>query len=433
MAAMLRGAAGAREPMRVLQRVLALLRNVLRRSAYLALLDEQPAALNRLIDVLAHGALLGERLVAYPLLLDELLDARVDGPMPGRDALKGACRAIASSDDTEAVLHALNEVRQALSFRIALATRDGRQNAIESARQLAWLADGVVERVLLQARAEVMSAHGDVVGVQFAVLGYGSLGGEELGFGSDLDLVFLFDAPDGAESDGARPLDAARWCARLAQKVVALLGTATGAGRLFDVDVRLRPDGAKGLLVSSIASFTEYQCTRAWTWEHQALVRARCVTGDAALCVRFDAVRASVLGRPRELATVQADVIAMRQRMRAELDRTDAALFDLKQGAGGLVDLEFLLQGLVLAHAHVHPSLLDTRATVALIDAAHVAALIDEDARDRLHASHRECIARGLACTLDRRPRRSAFDAPLKAARDAIRDTSHALGFPFDT
>ncbi len=229
------------------------------------------------------------------LLLDELLDARVAGPLPGRDELHAACAAVAEGedDDAEAVLQALNEVRQALSFRIAMALRDGRQSAMESACQLAWLADGVVMRVLRLAEHEVAAAHGRVPDARFAVIGYGSLGGEELGFGSDLDLVFLYDAPGGehAHSDGARPLEATRWFARVAQKVVALLGAVTGAGRLYDVDVRLRPDGAKGLLVSSLASYRDYQRERAWTWEHQALVRARFVAGDASLGHDFEAVR----------------------------------------------------------------------------------------------------------------------------------------------
>src|SRR5690606_32509476 len=149
------------------------------------------------------------------------------------------------------------------------------------ARRLAWLADAVVACILTLAEDELRAAHGDIDGGRFAVLGYGTLGGEELGFGSDLDLVFLFDAPADAHSAGARPLDAPRWYARLGQKIVALLGVRTGAGRLFDVDVRLRPDGAKGLLVSSLPSFSDYQRHRAWTWEHQALVRARAIAGDA--------------------------------------------------------------------------------------------------------------------------------------------------------
>lgn len=429
--ALLAAAAASGAPGTALRHSLALLRNVLRRSAYLALLDEAPAALARLVDAVSHSALLAERLVAHPVLLDELLDARVEGPMPGRDALRAACEAV-PGEDTEAVLQALGEVRQALSFRIALALRDGRQDAHASARQLAWLADGVVARVLRQARADLVAAHGAVPGERFAVLGYGSLGGEELGFGSDLDLVFLFDAPPGAESDGARPLDAARWCARLAQKVVALLSTPTAAGRLFDVDVRLRPDGAKGLLVSSLASFAEYQRERAWTWEHQALVRARCVAGDASLCADFEAVRAEVLARPRVPAQVWQDVAAMRARMRAELDRSDAAVFDLKQGEGGLVDLEFLLQALVLAEARHHAPLRDARATRELLDAAHDAGLLAPDRHAALVDAHAVLLARGLACTLDRRARRVPVDAALQAVRAQVRDAVRAQGMSPD-
>ena len=264
---------------------------------------------------------------------------------------------------------ALNEVRQALSFRIALATLDARQSAQDSARQLAWLADAVVAVVLQLARREVQRAHGVHRCARFAVLGYGSLGGEELGFGSDLDLVFLYDAAPDAQSDGARPLDASRWFARLAQKIVALLGTVTGAGRLYEVDVRLRPDGAKGLLVSSLASFADYQRERAWTWEHQALVRARGVAGDAAVVRRLRTRARETLGRARDAATLREDVVAMRQRMRAELDRSDAARFDLKQGEGGLVDLEFLLQCAGAARRAAHPRLLVPRDTPGLLRA----------------------------------------------------------------
>ena len=145
-------------------------------------------------------------------------------------------------------------------------------------------------------------------------------------------------------SDGARPLEPGRWYARLAQKVMALLGAVTAAGRLYDIDVRLRPDGGKGSLVSSLASYTEYQRERAWTWEHQALVRARGVAGDASLLADFEQVRAQTLGRERDMGVLYADVLKMRGRMRTELDRSDAARLDLKQGAGGVVDLEFLLQ-----------------------------------------------------------------------------------------
>ncbi|GAB2507103.1 bifunctional [glutamate--ammonia ligase]-adenylyl-L-tyrosine phosphorylase/[glutamate--ammonia-ligase] adenylyltransferase [Lysobacter humi (ex Lee et al. 2017)] len=432
MPALLAAACASREPMLALRRLLALVANILRRSAYLALLDEQPAALSRLVDVVAHSALLAERLAAYPLLLDELLDARIAGAAPDRESLARACRAAVDGlDDTEHALRALNEARQALSFRIAMAVRDRRQTAAESARQLAWLADAVVDRVVDRARAEMCAAHGEVPGARFAVLGYGSLGGEELGFGSDLDLVFLYDAASDAESDGARPLDAQRWFARLAQKVVALLGAPTGAGRLFDVDVRLRPDGAKGLLVSSLASFSGYQRERAWTWEHQALVRARCIGGDASLCADFEALRAGVLARRRRWDEVMRDVAAMRQRMRGELDRSTPGVFDLKQGEGGLVDLEFVLQALVLAHAADAPSLLAPRNTRELIAVAAGAGLLSMQLAQPLAEAHALLLARGLDCTLDRRARRIAVDPSIDAARAIVREAARACGLHY--
>src|SRR5690606_31904146 len=354
----------------VLRRLLALLHNILRRASYLALLDEQPAALSRLVDAVVRSAFLAERVATLPLLLDELLDARVAGPLPERDSFAPQCAQALAHEDTEAALMVLNETRQALSFRIALATLDGRQHAQESARQLAWLADAVLAVVLQLALREMRRAHGDIAGARFGIVGYGSLGGEELGFGSDLDLVFLYDAPrtgegeelqsepDPAQPSHARPLEASRWFARLAQKIVALLGTVTAAGRLYDIDVRLRPDGGKGLLVSTLASYDEYQHRRAWTWDHQALVRARFVAGDASLGEAWKAIRDDTLGRPRGAGALREDVDAMRRRMRAELDRSDAGGFDLKQGEGGLVDVEFLLQYLVLRDAAQVPSLL---------------------------------------------------------------------------
>ena len=288
--------------------------------------------------------------------------------------------------------------------------------------------------MLVLAQHEVASTHGVVEGARFAVLGYGSLGGEELGFGSDLDLVFLYDAPrhaGEAYSNGARPLDATRWFARLAQKIVALLGAVTAAGRLFDVDVRLRPDGAKGLLVSSLASFSEYQRDRAWTWEHQALVRARFVAGDAALHTDFERVRGDTLARSREPGRVREDVVAMRRRMRAELDRSDAAMFDLKQGEGGLVDLEFLLQALVLEHAQVQRGLLGPRNTPGLVEAMRSTGIFDAATEAALMEAHATLLARGLDCTLDRRPRRLPPDAQIEAAREAIRVASRAQGLDF--
>ncbi|WP_149194236.1 bifunctional [glutamate--ammonia ligase]-adenylyl-L-tyrosine phosphorylase/[glutamate--ammonia-ligase] adenylyltransferase [Luteimonas suaedae] len=430
MPVLLQASAPADRPLLAVRRLLALVQNILRRTSYLALLDEQPQALARLIDLVTRSAFLAERVAAHPLLLDELLDARAEGPLPSRAQLAAACRAALKRGDLEAALFALNETRQTLSFRIALATLDNRQQAQDSARQLAWLADATVAVVLELAQREMRAAHGAIDGARFAVLGYGSLGGEELGIGSDLDLVFLYDAPADAQSNGARALDATRWFARLAQKVVALLGTATGAGQLYEVDIRLRPDGASGLLVSSLASYGEYQRTRAWTWEHQALVRARCVAGDDSLCADFERVRERALARPRDAGKLRDDIAGMRAKMRAELDRSGKAGFDLKQGEGGLVDLEFLLQYLVLRKAHAHPALLRPRATPALLEALREAGLVDAGTADALTRAHATLLALGLGRTLDRRPRLVPDSEPMAAARAAIRSAWQQLGLP---
>ena len=429
---LVQGAADSGQPQLALRRLLAMVQNILRRSAYLALLDEQPDALQRVLDVVAHSALLAERLAQHPLLLDELLDARVAGPLPDRDEVGAACSRAggAGSRDVEAVLNALNEIRQALGFRIAMALRDGRLGPVDGARRLAWLADGVVARVLALARQSLAERHGEVPGARFAVLGYGSLGAVELGFGSDLDLVFLYDAAEDAVSDGARPLEAQRWFARLAQKLVSLLGTPSAAGNLYEVDVRLRPDGAKGLLVSSLASYRAYQANRAWTWEHQALVRSRCVAGDRSLCTDFEQVRSGTLATRRDTEEVFAEVGAMRERARAELDRSTAghadatpdpgARFDLKHGRGGLVDLEFMLQAQVLARAASHPALLVPRDNAGLLAACVGAGVLDESAGTALREAHAVLLQRALECSLDRRSRVVVPDPAVQAARGAV-------------
>lgn len=431
MPALLEAAAASREPALALRRVLAVFNAILRRASYLALLDEQPAAMSRLVDVLARSALLGDRLAAHPLLLDELLDMRVAGPLPERAEIAHACAAAAQQDDAEAALLGLNEMRQTLSFRIALAALDERQSAQACARRLAWLADAILIAVCALARDEIHAAHGGIADARFAVLGYGSLGGGELGFGSDLDLVFLYDAPADAVSDGARPLDAPRWSARLAQKIVALLGAPTGAGRLYEVDVRLRPDGAKGLLVSTLASFEDYQKHRAWTWEHQALVRARFIAGVPGLGAEFERVRAQTLAAARDRDALAADVVSMRARMRAELDRSDASRFDLKQGEGGLVDLEFLLQYLVLREAATWPGLLAANDTPALIAALRDAGALAAASSAALLVAHASLLKSGLECTLDRRARIVAPTDAVDAARRAVITACRECGIDF--
>jgi glutamate-ammonia-ligase adenylyltransferase len=430
---LLAAAARSVRPDAAAERALALVNAVIRRSSYLALLDEQPSALARLVEVMAASAWMAERLCAHPVLLDDLLDARVDtAPLDRVDVQAALVRALAAveEDDAEAFLLALNEFRQSQSFRVALATLLRGQPAVEGTRQLAWVAEAVVGAALPAVYAALARQHGVLPeGAGLAVLGYGSFGGEELGFGSDLDLVFLYDGEYAArESDGARPVDAARYHARAVQKLISMLATLTPAGRLYEIDPRLRPDGAKGLLVSTLQSFADYQRERAWTWEQQALVRARFVAGDAAVGARFAAIRAETLGRARAADEVRHDVAAMRRRMRAELDRSDAARFDLKQGEGGLVDLEFLLQAGVLAQAARHPALLPLTRSPELIDALAQSGWLPREEAIALRAAHAELLARSLACTLDARPRLVAPDAALEQARAAIRAAFARLG-----
>ena len=340
--------------------------------------------------------------------------------------------AAASPDgDTEATLVALTELRQAIGFRIALALLGQRLPPVDAAARLATLAEAITGVALGLARSDVAAAHGVVPGAGLAVIGYGSLGGRELGFGSDLDLVFLHDAAADAVSDGARPLDAGRGFARVAQKLVGLMGLVSAAGKLYEVDVRLRPDGAKGMLVSSLDSFDDYQRDRAWTWERQALVRARPVAGDAGVAAKFEAVRARTLARGGDAAAIREDVIAMRRRMRGELDRSRPSRFDLKQGEGGLVDLEFLLQAQVLQHAATTPALLAPRDTPALLRAIAAAGTLPAGTVDTLAAAHARLLSLGLDCTLDNRPRLVPHDAALDAARDAIRRACEDAGLSF--
>ncbi|KJV37351.1 bifunctional [glutamate--ammonia ligase]-adenylyl-L-tyrosine phosphorylase/[glutamate--ammonia-ligase] adenylyltransferase [Luteibacter yeojuensis] len=424
-------------PVSSLLRMVRLVQAVARRSSYLALLDEQPSARRRVASVFAGSAFLAERVIAQPLLLDDVLDPRIDQlPLKRADITAEIVRSLGTLDerDAERELERINEFRSSIAFRLGLAFSDGRADATATARRLAGLAEAVIGAVLALAAREMTSQHGRLPGegMGFAVLGYGSLGGEELGFASDLDLVFVYDGKRAnATSDGARPVDGTRWYQRLAQRVMHWLGAQTHAGKLYDVDTRLRPDGSKGLLVASVDAFEAYQRDRAWTWEHQALQRARFVAGDAAVGQGLERVRRDILGAARDTARVLAEVGAMRARWRAERDRSDASQFDLKQGRGGLIDIEFALQGMVLAHAAEQPGILHTTANSVLIDELRVAGLLTQAQADTLHVAHADLLQMGLTCTLDLRPRLARRTAALDALCVAVTHVITELGFDF--
>ncbi|MCW8808612.1 MAG: bifunctional [glutamate--ammonia ligase]-adenylyl-L-tyrosine phosphorylase/[glutamate--ammonia-ligase] adenylyltransferase [Rhodanobacter sp.] len=424
-------------PVPSMLRLCRLMLAVARRSSYLALLEEQPAACKRLVHLFGDSAFLAERVIAQPLLLDDVLDPRIDQlPFKRADIAAEIARVLTTLDEreAEAELERINEFKASTAFRLGLAFNDGRADAVATARRLAALAESVIGAVLALAERELIAQHGRLPGVGsgFAVLGYGSLGGEELGFASDLDLVFVYDGRRAqVMSDGARPLEGARWYQRLAQRAMNWLTVMTRGGRLYEVDARLRPDGSKGLLVSSLEAFTAYQKGRAWTWEHQALLRARPVAGDAALHVELAEVRREILGAPREQTAVFAEVSDMRRRWRAERDRSDAAHFDLKQGHGGLLDIEFAVQGLALAHAAQQPSLLGVTANAGLIEACRAAGLLDPGQAALLTVAHANLLQRALACTLDLRSRIAPRDAELEQLAGSVREVTDALGFAF--
>ncbi len=401
----LEAAAKSVAPEAAMTRSLSLLHAIAKRTSYLALLEEKPAALQRLVDVVARSAWLSERLVEHPLLLDELLDHRVAQAFPNKAQLRATANQALATGDTELALTTLNEMRQSLSFRIAQATLFQQQAASKSTEQLAELAEVILQAVLELANAEIQISHGVIEGAGFAIVGYGSVGAKELGFASDLDLVFLHNADASAVSNGGRALDAHRYFARLAQKIISMMQTITPAGRLYEVDMRLRPDGAKGLLVSSLNSFGEYQKGRAWTWEHQALVRCRSLAGDTEVRAQFEEIRTQALQAHRDLAKINADVSSMRQRMRNELDRSMGIRFDLKQGIGGLVDMEFFLQARVLALANTHQSVLALQRSPEILRVLETIGDISNVDAEVLHLHYENLIAHSMICSLDQRPR----------------------------
>ncbi|HEV7491100.1 MAG TPA: bifunctional [glutamate--ammonia ligase]-adenylyl-L-tyrosine phosphorylase/[glutamate--ammonia-ligase] adenylyltransferase [Rhodanobacteraceae bacterium] len=429
-------AAASTQPVRCMVRMLRLVQTVARRSVYLVLLDEQPAALKRLSEVLSASAFLADRVIAHPLLLDDLFDDRVDAAPPDRDAVAAELqRRLATLDgtDPEAEIELIQEARQSALFRIGLAFLARRIDSTSTARALAGIAEVVLTAVLRIAERDLVAAHGrlsagraDSAG--FAVIAYGSFGGAELGFGSDLDLVFLYDgALAQRESDGARQLDGARYFTRLAQRVVHLLDVQTRAGKLYEVDVRLRPDGGKGLLVLGIDAYEAYLRERAWTWELQALVRARAVAGDATLGARFARVRDALLSAPRDASRVSSEIGSMRARWRAERDRSDAERFDLKQGIGGLVDIEFLLQAVVLLNAHEKPDLLASGNTAELISAAERAGTLSMPDARLLLGAHALLLSRAIDCTLDGRPRLAIRDAKIVSCSEEVRAIARTM------
>lgn len=395
----------------VLERVLPLVEAVARRSAYLVLLTENPNALRRLLTLCAASPWIAEQIARFPLLLDELLnEGRLFSP-PLAPELAAELRERLTripEDDLEQQMEALRHFKLAHRLRVAASEITGSLPLMKVSDYLTWLAEAILEQVLALAWRHTVAKHGtpsrpdgSLCDPGFIIVGYGKVGGIELGHGSDLDLVFIHDGDLQAETDGVKPIDSAQFFTRLGQRIIHLLTTQTNSGQLYEVDMRLRPSGASGLLVSSLGAFARYQENEAWTWEHQALVRARVLVGSHEVGVAFEKVRAAVLGRERDLPTLRLEVSEMRAKMRDNLGTKSTAAgtaanafeasapFDLKQDAGGIVDIEFMVQYAALAWSREHPALLRYTDNIRILEGLEQAGLIPSTDADLLREAYK--------------------------------------------
>jgi len=360
----LESAAGARSPDLVAARLLDVLASIGRRESYLALLDEYPPVLARLRDLADASPWAIEYLARHPILLDELLDARTLHAPPDWPRLRAQLRDQLddAADNVERQMDLLRHFRHAQLFRIVVQDLSGDLDLRTVSDHLSDLADQVLAETLERCWRHLVPAGGR--GPAFGVIGYGKLGGKELGYGSDLDLAFVHDE-HAAGDEGAERY------ARLALRLNSWLTAMTSAGVLYATDLRLRPDGDSGLLAPTMAAYELYQREKAWVWEHQALTRARFVAGSPALAERFERTRTEVLRTPRDAEALRAEIVSMRHRMRAARRTAPPAdRFDIKHGEGGLVDLEFIVQYLVLAHSSTHAELTANSGNIALLEAA---------------------------------------------------------------
>lgn len=375
----------------LLERVLPLIEAVARRSAYLVLLTENPGALERLLTLCAASPMVAEQIARFPILLDELLnEGRLFRPPQAAELgaeLRERLMRI-PEDDLEQQMETLRHFKLAHALRVVASEIAGTLPLMKVSDYLTWLAEAILEQVLSLTWDQLVQRHGRPTRVDgtpcdpdFIIIGYGKSGGLELGHGSDLDLVFIHDGDPQSETDGAKPIDGAQFYTRLGQKIIHFLTAQTPSGMLYEVDMRLRPSGASGLLVSSLRAFEAYQLGEAWTWEHQALVRARVLAGCQRVARAFEAIRAKVLGQQRDLPELRKEVSEMRAKMRDNLGTPStvagtapnafeaAAPFDLKQDAGGIVDIEFMVQYAALAWSWQHPELVEFTDNIRILEA----------------------------------------------------------------
>ncbi|MGO1234300.1 MAG: bifunctional [glutamate--ammonia ligase]-adenylyl-L-tyrosine phosphorylase/[glutamate--ammonia-ligase] adenylyltransferase, partial [Marinobacter sp.] len=353
-----------------LERVLQLVEAILRRTAYMVLLLENPGALNQLVRLCSESPWIASLLAETPLLLDELLNAENLYNPPTKDELQDELRQQMLRipfEDLEEQMESLRHFKKAHILRVAASELKGTLPLMKVSDYLTWIAEVVLDHVVDVAFANLVSRHGyprradgSACDTDFAIIGYGKLGGIELGYTSDLDLVFVHKADPQQSTDGDKPLDNAVFYTRLGQRIVHILNTQTPSGQLYEVDMRLRPSGNSGLLVSTLKAFEKYQQNDAWTWEHQALARARGVAGCKDTLAGFEKIRHDILCQQRDKTALREEVVKMREKMRDTLGTPEskrAEVFHIKHDNGGIIDIEFLVQYLMLAWSAEYPEL----------------------------------------------------------------------------
>jgi [glutamine synthetase] adenylyltransferase / [glutamine synthetase]-adenylyl-L-tyrosine phosphorylase len=376
-----------------LARVLGVLTTIATRTAYLELLFENEGALKQLIHLCHNSSWVAEHIAKFPILLDELIDPKLFHQPPLLSSYLAELRETmlrVPEEDQEAQMITLRQYKQAKQLRIAAADITGILPITKVSDHLTALAEAIVEEVANLAWQQMALRFGvpcSKLGGHdkgFAVIGYGKLGGIELGYSSDLDLVFVHDADLAEMTTGAKSISAGQFYLKLAQRMMHLFNTRMANGILYELDMRLRPSGNAGLLMVHIDTFAHYQRNDAWTWEHQALVRARIIYGQPVLAERFKAIKRDVLMRRRDKSILCEEVTKMRNKMRQHLDKSSASDVDIKQGRGGLVDIEFLVQYLVLTHSAQHPNLSDFSDNINLLKYLASIAVISEHQRQIL-------------------------------------------------
>jgi len=371
-------------PRQATVRLFDLIETIAQRSAYLALLAEYPDTLARVARMMAASPWAAQYLTQHPLLLDSLIDWRtlfesLDFAQMAQQlsADLDACKLPDGEPDIERQMNLMRDVQRQASFQLLAQDLEGQLTVEKLADQLSALADMLLAETVRRVWPLVNRQAGATP--HFAVIAYGKLGGKELGYASDLDLVFLFDDPRE---------DAAEVYAKLGRRMTSWLSTMTSSGRLYETDLRLRPDGEAGLLAVSVEAFEQYQLKHAWAWEHQALTRARYAAGDTTVGARFERIRAAVLVQPRDTAALRDEVLAMRDKISAG-HPNHSGDFDLKHDRGGMVDVEFVTQYLVLCHAGTHRVLVNNLGNIALLRLAGEAGLIPADLARRAGDAYR--------------------------------------------